>query len=85
MTYIFLLDKQVQYPSLDSIQNDLIKFRLNPVIANNLTDVKSKLDHVDNCSSEEEIDTQEMIHTPVERPLFDRSTKVLNIRNIIKN
>lgn len=63
----------------------MIKFRLNPAIANNLTDVKSKLDHVHNCSSEEEIDTQEMVHTPVERPLFDRSTKVLNIRKIIKN
>lgn len=68
-----LLDKQVQYPSLDL---------LKPIIVNNnLTDVNSKLEHIDNCSSEEEMDTKDITSTLIEPPVFDRSTKVLQYIN----
>lgn len=73
-----LLDKQVQYPSLDCIQNNIFK----PIIVNNnLTDVNSKFEHTDNCSSEEEMDTQDITSTLIEPPVFDRSTKVLQFTN----
>ncbi|VVC25104.1 Hypothetical protein CINCED_3A014822 [Cinara cedri] len=51
--------KRVQYPSLDSMQNDLLKFQIKPT----------------DSSSEEEMDTQEITSTLIEPPVFDRSTK----------
>jgi len=76
MFFIILLDKQVQYPSLDSVQDSLAKFRMKSIVNNDLTDIKSKLDHNDNYSSEEELNSQEIAQTSIERPVFDRSTKV---------
>lgn len=73
---IFLfLDKQVQYPSLDGLHN-FAKSRLKPTINSDLSDNKSKLNHINNYSSEEEeeLDAQELNQT--EPPMFDRSTKV---------
>lgn len=84
MIDIFFLDKEVQYPSLDSLQNDLMKFKLKPSVNNNLSNVKLKLDHMDNYSSEEEIDVKEMTQAQINRPMFDRSTKVFKIIVIIK-
>ncbi|XP_060851523.1 ubiquitin carboxyl-terminal hydrolase 8-like isoform X4 [Rhopalosiphum padi] len=72
-------NKQIQYPSLGTVQNDLAKLKLKSTLYNGLTtDIKSKLDHKDNYSSEEEIDSQELTHIPINRPqlpIFDRSTK----------
>jgi len=65
------------------VKNDLTKFKLKPTLLNGLTtDIKPKLDHRDNYSSEEDIDSQELAHTPTNKPqlpIFDRSTKVLYI------
>lgn len=79
---IIISGKQVQYPSLEKLQHDLSRFRLKPTVNNNvnhdLTNIKSKLEHIDNYSSDEEIDVQKYSQTSVERrPIFDRSTKVL--------
>lgn len=75
----FFLDVTVQYPSLDSLQNESAKFKLKPTNNNNLYDIKTKLSHIDSFSSEEETDTQELNLTPIERPMFDRSTKVYKL------
>lgn len=80
---IFFLDKSVQYPSLNSIQNDLKKFHFKHTINNNLTDVQLKIDRNDNYSSEEEIDVQEMAQAQIKRPIFDRSTKVFEVIKVI--
>jgi hypothetical protein len=62
----------------------LAKLKLKSTLYNGVTtDIKSKLDHKDNYSSEEEIDSQELAHIPINRPqlpIFDRSTKVLTIK-----
>ncbi|KAL4090510.1 hypothetical protein QTP88_025329 [Uroleucon formosanum] len=74
-----LKNKQIQYPSLGTVQNDLAKLKFNSTFHNGLTtDIKTKLDHRDNYSSEEDIDSQELTHTPINKPqlpIFDRSTK----------
>jgi len=83
---LLLLDKQIHYPSLGIVQNDLDKLKIKSTLYNGLTtDIKSKLDHKDNYSSEEEIDSQELTHIPINKPqlpIFDRSTKVLTIEII---
>lgn len=83
---MLLLDKQIHYPSLGIVQNDLDKLKIKSTLYNGLTtDIKSKLDHKDNYSSEEEIDSQELTHIPINKPqlpIFDRSTKVLTIEII---
>lgn len=68
-------NKQVQYPSLDSVQNSLAKFSMKSIVNNNLTNIKLRLDHNDNYSSEEELDSQDIAQTSIKRPVFDRSTK----------
>jgi len=83
---LLLLDKQIQYPSLDTVQNDLAMLKFKSTLHNGLTtNIKSNLDHRDNYSSEEDIDSQEFTHTPINKPqlpIFDRSTKVLTIKII---
>lgn len=65
------------------MKNDLTKLKLKSTLFNGLTtDIKPKLDHRDNYSSEEDIDSRELAHTPINKPqlpIFDRSTKVSNI------
>ncbi|XP_060876079.1 ubiquitin carboxyl-terminal hydrolase 8-like isoform X1 [Metopolophium dirhodum] len=72
-------NKQIQYPSLGTVQNDLARLKINSTFHNGITtNIKSKLDHRDNYSSEEDIDPQELTHTPINKPqlpIFDRSTK----------
>ncbi|KAL5235637.1 hypothetical protein ACI65C_003047 [Semiaphis heraclei] len=74
-----LENKQIQYPSLSTVKNDLTKLKLKSTLFNGLTtDIKPKLDHRDNYSSEEDIDSRELAHTPINKPqlpIFDRSTK----------
>jgi len=86
LNMFLLLDKQIQYPSLSTVQNDLARLKINSTFHNGLTtDINSKLDHRDNYSSEEDIDSQELTHTPINKPqlpIFDRSTKVLTIKII---
>jgi hypothetical protein len=53
----------------------MTKYRLKPTVNNDLPDNKSKLNHINNYSSEEELDTQELAQ--IEPPMFDRSTKVI--------
>lgn len=74
---IILLGKQIQYPSLDCMHNNIAKSRLKSFVNNDLISVKSKLDFKDNYSSEEELDAQELTRSQIARPMFDRSTKVL--------
>lgn len=62
---------------MDGLHN-LTKFRLKPTINNDLSDNKSVLNHINNYSSEEELDTQEL--TQMEPPMFDRSTKVIQLQ-----
>lgn len=80
---MLLLDKQIRYPSLGIVQNDLDKLKIKSTLYNGLTtDIKSKLDHKDNYSSEEDVDSQELTRIPINKPqlpIFDRSTKVLTI------
>lgn len=76
--YFFLLtDNHIQYPSLTNIHNDLNTKLIIKSNNNDLADFKSKLVNLDNYSSEEEINTQEITQISVEPPMFDRSTKVL--------
>lgn len=76
--FIILIDKQIQYPSLDSVQNNLTNLQIKSIVNNNVTDIKLKLNHKDGYSSEEEIS-----QISTERPMFDRSTKVLRKFSII--
>ncbi|XP_050059655.1 ubiquitin carboxyl-terminal hydrolase 8-like isoform X2 [Aphis gossypii] len=82
-------NKQIRYPSLEIVQNDLDKLKIKSTLYNGLTtDIKSKLDHKDNYSSEEEIDSQELTHIPINKPqlpIFDRSTKPPVKNNQFKN
>lgn len=73
--YILLTDNHIQYPSLKSVHNNFSKLIIKP--NNDLTDIKFKLDNIDNFYSDEDINTQEITQTSVEPPMFDRSTKVL--------
>lgn len=74
----FSLVVQVKYPSLDGIQNDLARFRLKSIDDNNSIKNTSKLNHIDNYSSEEEMHIPKSNQAPIKRPIFDRSTKVFN-------
>uniref|UniRef100_A0A2H8TIC7 Ubiquitin carboxyl-terminal hydrolase n=1 Tax=Melanaphis sacchari TaxID=742174 RepID=A0A2H8TIC7_9HEMI len=82
-------NKQIQYPSLGTVQNDLAKFKFKSTVYNGLTtDIQSKLDHKDNHSSEEDINSQELTHISNDRPqlpVFDRSTKPPTRINQFKN
>lgn len=75
--FIILLDKSIQYPSLDNMRNNIAKLGLKSNVNDDLTSIKSKFDHKDNYSSEEELNAQELTHSQIARPIFDRSTKVL--------
>lgn len=74
--FLYILDKQIQYPSLDLVQKDLSRFQIKTTVDNDPTDImKTMLNYIDNNSSEDEFD--EVPQTAVEPPIFDRSTKVL--------
>jgi len=65
------------------MQDNLSKLQIKSNANKNLANINLRLDHKDNYSSEEEIDSQEITQTSFERPLFDRSTKVLRQVSII--